>query len=241
MIGRTSLTGRTCPTDRPTKTVKKHPWNLTPAQAIRLQKKLRGLVVASGKLRRVRLVAGADISWDRDSNRGWAGIVVFRFPGMEEIERVSVSGEARFPYVPGLLSFREGPLLLRAFEKLKSDPDVIFFDGQGIAHPRRIGIASHLGVLLDKPTIGCAKSRLVGTHREPGPRRGNCAALRDRGETIGAVLRTRDNVRPVYVSIGHRVSLDEAVRLTLRCSDGYRIPKPTRIADQFVGLLLRED
>jgi deoxyribonuclease V len=128
---------------------------------------------------------------------------------------------------------------LRAFAKLRSDPDVIFFDGQGFAHPRRLGIASHMGILLDKPAIGCAKSLLVGAHREPGPRRGNRAALRDRGEAIGAVLRTRDHVRPVYVSVGHRVSLDEAIRLTLRCSDGYRIPKPTRLADQYVGMLRR--
>ena len=178
-------------------------------------------------------------SWDPASGIGYAGVIVFRYPGLEEIERVWASGPAEFPYVPGLLSFREGPLLLRAFEKLRSDPDALFIDGQGFAHPRRFGIASHIGILLDKPTIGCAKSLLIGAHRELGPKRGNRAALRDRGETIGAALRTRDLVRPVYVSIGHRVSLDEAVRLTLRCSDGYRIPKPTRLADQYVGMLRR--
>ena len=217
----------------------RHPWNVTPREAIAIQKDLRRRVVTEGSLRGARLVAGADIAWDPASGVGYAGVIVFRFPGLEEIERVCTAGPAEFPYVPGLLSFREGPLLLRAFAKLRSDPDVIFFDGQGFAHPRRLGIASHMGILLDKPAIGCAKSLLVGTHREPGPRRGNRAALRDRGETIGAVLRTRDHVRPVYVSVGHRLSLPEAVRFTLRCSDGYRIPKPTRLADQYVGMLRR--
>ena len=216
-----------------------HPWNVSPREAVAIQRLLAGEVLRTGTLRGVRCVAGADISWDRDTNTGHAGVIVFDYPGLEEIERASVSGEAPFPYVPGLLSFREAPLLLKVFERLATEPDVIFIDGHGLAHPRRFGVASHLGLLLDKPTIGCGKSRLTGEYREPALKRGSPCALRDKGETIGSVLRTRDGVKPVFVSIGHRVSLTEAVRFTLSCSDGYRIPRPTRRADQFVGELRR--
>ena len=216
-----------------------HPWDLTPREAIRVQKRLSERVRIEGKLRRPTLVAGADISWDKETGIGYAGVLVFTFPGLEEVERRRAIGPAPFPYVPGLLSFREGPLLLEAFAQLESDPNLLFFDGQGYAHPRRLGIASHLGLLLGKPSIGCAKSRLCGAHREPGLKRGNRAALKEGGETIGTVLRTRDNVRPIYVSPGHELDFAEAVRLTLRCCDGYRIPKPTRMADRFVGQLRR--
>ncbi len=216
-----------------------HDWDVTPREAVLIQRRLRDLVVTEGNLRDVRYVAGADISWDRDSGMGIAGAIVFSFPALEEVERVYVTGPATFPYVPGLLTFREGPLLLEAFAKLGAEPDVVLFDGHGLAHPRRIGIATHLGLLLDVPAIGCGKSRLTGTYREPGPRRGNRTSLKDKGECVGAVLRTRDSVRPIFVSIGHRVTLAEAVRFTLRCSDGYRIPKPTRLADQLVGELRR--
>lgn len=216
-----------------------HHWNVTPKDAVQIQHRLQGLVVSEGNLRHVRYLAGADISWDRDTNMGFAGIIVFAFPALEVVERVQAVAPAPFPYVPGLLSFREGPLLLEAFAKLKTDPDVVLFDGHGLAHPRRMGIATHMGILLDVPSIGCGKSRLTGTHRQPGPSRGNRAMLKDKGECIGAVLRTRDNVNPIYVSIGHRVSLSEAIRFTLRCGDGYRIPKPTRLADHFVGQLRR--
>jgi len=212
-----------------------HAWNVSPREAIAIQDRLRGQVRVQGRLAEVRYIAGADVSWERAGGMGFAGVIVFEFPSLREVERVSCRGEATFPYVPGLLSFREGPLLLEAFKRLETEPDLVFFDGQGIAHPRRFGIASHMGVLLAKPAIGCAKSRLVGAHRDPGPRRGSRAALRDKGEVIGAVLRTRDEVRPVYVSVGHGLSLQEAVRLTLRCSDGCRIPRPTRLADNFVG------
>jgi deoxyribonuclease V len=214
-----------------------HPWDVSPREAIRIQNRLRESVIADGMLAGIRTVAGADISWGDGGRAGYAGVIVFTFPRLEEIERVWVGGRATFPYVPGLLSFREGPLLIRAFEKLETEPDAILFDGHGLAHPRRMGIASHMGLILDRPTIGCAKSLLTGEHREPGEKRGNRAALRDDGETIGAVLRTRTGVRPIFVSVGHRVSLDEAIRLALRCGDGFRVPKPTRLADHFVGRL----
>jgi len=214
-----------------------HSWDVSPREAVAIQRSLRERVILEGRARPIRYVAGADISWDRERGLGFAGVLVFSFPELEEVERVSTVGPVRFPYVPGLLSFREGPLLLECFSRLKTEPDVVLFDGQGYAHPRRIGIASHMGLCLDKPTIGCAKSRLIGEHRMPGLKRGNRAALKDKGETIGAVLRTRDGVNPIYVSVGHRVGLDEAVRIVLRCSDGYRVPRPTRLADHFVGVL----
>jgi deoxyribonuclease V len=217
-----------------------HSWDVAPREAVAIQQRLRGRVRPDGALGAVRHVAGADISCERHSPLAWAGVVVLGVPGLEEVERVWAEGELAFPYVPGLLSFREGPLLLEAFRKLRTEPDVVFFDGQGIAHPRRFGIASHLGLFLDRPTIGCAKSRLTGTWRsEPGGRRGCRRLLRDGDETIGAVVRTRDGVKPVFISVGHRLGLDEAVRLTLRCCDGYRVPKPTRVADHFVGELRR--
>ena len=217
-------------------------WDLPPKEAAALQRELAARVEREDRLpKRLRLVAGADIALDARAGVGFAGVVVFELPGLDEVERVSVSGPLEYPYVPGLLSFREGPLLLEAFGRLSCRPDLLTFDGQGIAHPRRLGLAAHLGLVLDAPSIGVAKSRLCGTHREPGRRKGSRAALRDGAETIGAVLRTRDGVNPVFVSTGHRVSLETAVRLTLACCDGYRIPKPTRLADRFVGELKRAD
>ena len=186
-------------------------------------------------------VAGADISWERDSNRGWAGIVVFRFPGMEEIERVSVSGRARFPYVPGLLSFREGPVVIRALRRLRCEPDLFLVDSHGLAHPRRMGLACHMGLVFDRPSIGCAKSVLVGKHEEPPLDAGAWTPLRDGDEVLGAALRTRTRVKPVFVSCGHRVSLGTAIGLLLACRDRTRIPKPTREADRLVGELKRRE
>jgi deoxyribonuclease V len=171
-----------------------------------------------------------------------AGIVAYRFPEMEEIERVSAVAPLAFPYVPGLLSFREIPALLAAAEHLKCAPDLIFCDGQGYAHPRRFGLASHLGVLLDLPTIGVAKSVLIGEHGRLAQPAGSTAPLRDpkSGETIGVALRTRTGVKPVFVSQGHRVSLETAVKLTLAVAGAYRIPQPTRSADIFVNAIRRD-
>ena len=214
-----------------------HRWDLTPKQAIALQRELSRRVVRNDDFRKIRCVAGADISLDKETNTGYAGVIVYSFPSLEEIERRWASGPLRFPYVPGLLSFREGPLLLKALAKLRTEPDLLLFDAQGIAHPRRFGLASHLGLVLDKPAIGVAKSRLCGTHSEPAKRAGAWTKLRDRHETIGAVLRTRTNVKPVFISTGHRISLETAVELALACSDGTRIPRPTREADRWVAQL----
>jgi deoxyribonuclease V len=216
-----------------------HGWKVTPGKAQEIQQRLRVRVVLTGRLLRVRRVAGADVAFDLKRGRAIAGVVAFSFPELEEIERAIATRPLAFPYVPGLLSFREAPALLAAFAKLRHVPDVIFCDGQGYAHPRRFGIACHLGLLLGVPTIGCAKSRLIGEHTEPGRAARNWAPLQDAGETIGAVVRTRAGVKPVYVSVGHRVSLERAVELTLAVCDGFRIPKPTRVADQFVGAVKR--
>ncbi len=240
------------------KALKLHPWNVTPAEARGIQTKLRGRVELKDRLGRVRLVAGADLalrlperrSWERGSGRAIAGVVVFTFPALEEVERVWVEIPLTFPYVPGLLSFREIPALLAAFAKLRHAPDLIFCDGHGYSHPRRFGIACHLGVLLDTPTIGCAKSRLIGESSEPGAKAGAWSPLveskqDEQGasgtirETIGAVLRSRAGTRPIFVSSGHRISLVRAVEFTLAVCDGFRIPRPTRIADHFVAAVKR--
>ena len=209
-------------------------WNLTPREAMRFQERWRERVVLDDRLGNLRWVAGADLAFDPETDLAFAGVIVYRFPEMQEVERRMARRRLRFPYVPGLLSFRESPVLLAAFARLHTEPDLILIDGHGRAHPRRFGIACHLGVLFDKPTIGCAKSRLVGEHAEPGTQAGSTAPLLLEGERVGVVLRTRDNVRPIYVTQGNRVSLETAVRLVRQCLDGFRIPKPTREADHYV-------
>jgi len=214
-------------------------WDLTPREAIRLQESLRERVELQDRFGEIRFVAGADMGFDPETEVAFAGVIVYRFPGFEEVERRMARRRLRFPYVPGLLSFRESPILLAAFARLRTEPDLILIDGHGLAHPRRFGIACHIGILLDKPTIGCAKSRLVGEHQEPGKKAGSTTPLMLGGERIGVVLRTRDGVRPIYVTTGHRVSLDSAVGLVKQCMDGFRIPKPTREADHYVRELRR--
>jgi deoxyribonuclease V len=214
-------------------------WNLSPREAARLQERLRERVVLEDEFDSIHYVAGADLAFDTETDQAFAGVIVYRFPQLEEVERRAARRKLRFPYVPGLLSFREGPALLAAFGRLRTEPDLILIDGHGRAHPRLFGIACHIGVLLDKPAIGCAKSLLVGAHIDPGAKAGSSSALVYRGERVGVVLRTRDGVKPIYVTTGHRVSLDTAVQLVRQCLDGYRIPKPTREADHYVRDLRR--
>ena len=226
-----------------------HRWDVTPAEAREIQLKLRSLVERKDRLPKLRLVAGADVAleiaepggWRSGRGRAFAGVVVYRFPEMEEVERVSAHLPLRFPYVPGLLSFREIPALLAAFARLRHAPDLIFCDGHGYAHPRRFGIACHLGLLLNRPTIGVAKSVLVGEYRDPAASHGRSSPLVDEksGEVIGAALRTRKGAKPVFVSSGHRISLRRAIELTIAVSDGYRLPRPTRDADRWVGTVRR--
>lgn len=210
------------------------------AQARRLQERLRRRVVRADRFGPVRRVAGADVSYDRRSPRLFAAVVVIDARSGAVLERAGVEARARFPYVPGYLSFRELPPLLEAFERLREPPDLVVCDGQGFAHPRRFGLACHLGVTLDLPTIGCAKTRLVGTYREPGLRRGAHRRLLDGDEVIGEVVRTRDGVRPVFVSVGHRVGLESARRWVLRLARRHRLPEPSREAHQEVNRLRRE-
>ena len=212
-----------------------HGWDLTPKEAIALQTALRGRVVRKDRIGAVRRVAGVDVGFEQDGRVTRAAVAVLEYPGLALVEQVVVRAATAFPYVPGLLSFREAPAVLAAFEEIRVAPDLILYDGQGIAHPRRFGIASHVGLLLDCPSIGVAKSRLVGEHRMPATRRGAWTPLRDAGEVIGAVLRTRAGVKPLYVSIGHRVSLETAVRWTLACVTRYRLPETTRWAHRLAS------
>ena len=215
-----------------------HPWTLTPKEAIALQRQLVREVVTDNRLGLVRFVAGADIATYKDSAKGFAGVVVMTYPELHVVERRGAEMELTFPYIPGLLAFREAPVLLEAFRQLEHEPDLILIDGQGLAHPRRFGIACHLGLLLDKPTIGCAKSRLFGHHEEPAGGKGRFAYLYDdQKKVIGAVVRTKDNTNPIYLSIGHKVDLPTAIQYALTCCRGYRIPEPTRQAHIYVGTL----
>ncbi len=208
-----------------------HSWEMSVRDAVTLQKELSGRVVASGRPEAPDLVAGVDIAVSKQDSMGFCGVLVFRYSTLSLVEERYASGPLVFPYVPGLLSFREGPLFLQAYAKLETKPHVILFDGQGIAHPRRFGIASHMGVYLGVPTIGCAKSRLYGEYREPGRERGSWSMINaPDGSRIGAALRTRTNVKPVFVSPGHMVGLEEAVAIVMHCTGAFRVPVPTRMA-----------
>ncbi|MDP2950101.1 MAG: deoxyribonuclease V [Chloroflexota bacterium] len=210
-----------------------HPWNVDPREAMAIQKRLASQVVLEGSPQDVRTVAGADISIS--GGRGRGAVVLLSYPELRVLESQVVESELTFPYVPGLLAFREVPVLAEAFQRLEHTPDLLLVDGQGLAHPRRFGIACHLGFLLELPTIGCAKSRLVGEHGPLGEEVGSRVELRDGPEVIGLVLRTRPGVTPVYVSAGHRISLAEAAEWVLRLCGGYRLPEPARLAHQAAG------
>lgn len=216
------------------RTVIRNRWKITPREAVQLQARLRERVVLEDAFQPIRYVAGADIAFDPATEEAFAGVIVYRFPSLEEVERRMARRRLQFPYVPGLLSFRETPVLMAAFARLKTEPDLLLIDGHGRAHPRLFGIACHIGVLFDKPSIGCAKSLLVGEAGEPGLKSGSTATLNYQGEIVGTVLRTRDNTRPIFVTQGHRISLATAVKVVINCVDGYRIPRPTREADHYV-------
>ncbi len=218
-----------------------HSWTLSPKRAVAVQRALASRVRIEAPKRAIRLVAGVDCAFSRDGERCLAVDVVWDLQARELIEQRLAIRPLRFPYVPGLLSFREAPAVLAALRALRQTPDAIVCDGQGLAHPRRFGIACHVGVLCNMPTIGCAKSRLVGEHREPGTKRGARAPLLHEGETIGSVLRTRDAVKPVYVSVGHRIDQPTAERIVLEAAIAYRLPEPTRLADRAVAKAKRND
>jgi deoxyribonuclease V len=212
-----------------------HDWNVTPAQAVGLQKQLAGQVVDNRPINvdAVRLVAGVDVSVK--SYVSQAAVVILTFPGLEVVETRLARQPTPFPYISGLLSFREGPVLEEAFALVSHEPDVLLFDGMGRAHPRRIGIASHMGLWLQKPTIGCGKTLLSGVYAEPPQARGAYTALLDGGEVIGAIVRTRPNTKPVFISVGHLADLESAVELVMRCTGKYRLPEPIRAAHAAAG------
>lgn len=206
-----------------------HDWDVTPEAARAIQAALQPYVITENCLGPVHTVAGVDVGFpDRRTAR--AAVVVLRFPTLQPVDWAVAQVPVTFPYIPGLLSFREMPAVLAAVQKLRQWPDLFILDAQGLAHPRRMGLASHAGLLLDRPSIGCAKSRLIGSYVEPGPQRGDWSPLMDGQERIGAVLRTRTGVKPVFVSVGHKVDLATAIRYVLACAPRYRLPETTRYA-----------
>jgi len=229
----------------------RHSWKVSPAEAIRLQEQVRSRVIERPLNREIRLVAGVDAGLSSSKEKIVAAVVLLQLdkPWLAEkpasngqrlgiLEQQHAWGDANFPYIPGLLSFREGPVVLRALEKLRHRPDLVILDAQGQAHPRKAGLASHIGVITGLPCVGCAKSRLTGQHSEPGLEKGSRTDLLDNnGQVIGQVVRTRRAVKPVYVSVGHLVSLDEAVQLVLTMTSRYRLPEPTRLAHILAGKL----
>ena len=229
-----------------------HSWNLSYSQARDCQKNLASKVQLIPLKKPPKLIAGIDCAFSKDGEKIIAAVVVLKLPDFIPIETTSALRKVTFPYIPGLLSFREAPVCIAAVEKLKTKPDLFIIDGQGIAHPRRLGLAAHLGLFFDKPTIGCAKSRLIGRFEEPPLEKGAYTLLKDKKrmkpdtqytirntqyETIGAVVRTRTNVKPVFVSVGNKCLLKDAIKITLSCAVKYRLPEPTRLAHQFVSKL----
>jgi deoxyribonuclease V len=207
-----------------------HGWEISTYQAKQIQSELANQVAHKGEAIKPNFIAGVDISAPDSRGFARAAAVILNYPQLKVIEVETAEDKLNFPYIPGFLSFREAPLVLAACQKLSIDPDLILVDGQGIAHPRRFGIASHLGLLLDIPTIGCAKSRLCGTHVPVTAEAGAYAELTDKGELIGVALRTKDDVSPIYVSIGHKVDLPTAIHWVLECCRGWRLPEPSRLA-----------
>jgi deoxyribonuclease V len=207
---------------------KLHSWDVTREEAYALQEQLRQQVVLKPDLGSVQRVAGVDVGFRKGQAR--AAVVLLSFPKLEVVEHSLVEVPVTMPYIPGLLSFREGPAVLAAFDKLTLWPDLVIFDGQGLAHPRRLGLACHLGLFLDLPSIGCAKSRLCGQYEEPGMEKGAWSPLYDADEVIGAVLRSRSGTKPLFVSPGHRVDLETSVGYVLACTPRYRLPETTRQA-----------
>jgi deoxyribonuclease V len=215
-----------------------HDWEVSVAQAREIQLNLAKRVVDEDRVVNPRLIAGIDISGPDAQGVARGAVIVLRYPELDIVEVEEAHSKIGFPYVPGLLSFRESPLILAACEKLCNVPDLILVDGQGIAHPRRFGLASHVGLLLDLPTIGCAKSILCGQHQCLGEEAGSQAELLDKGEIIGAALRTKSGVKPIYVSVGHKINLVSALEWVMRCCRGHRLPEPTRLAHLAAGGML---
>lgn len=217
----------------------RHSWTLPEEDALQLQKELAAKVITEDQINDAHFVAGVDVAYAKESDKLIAAVVVLDAKTLEIVETSTAEDKAQFPYIPGLFSFRELPSLIKAFAQLQSKPDLVVCDGQGYAHPRRFGLACHLGVIFDMPTIGCGKSRLVGDFETPDTERGAIAPLVDKGEVIGNVLRTQTDINPIYVSVGHRVSLSTATEWILKLSPQYRLPETTRQADHAVTLKIK--
>jgi deoxyribonuclease V len=214
-----------------------HSWNVSVEEAIRIQENLRSRIILKTDFSKVRTIGGGDVAYSKKRNILFSVIVVLSFPQMEILDISKAYGLVGFPYIPGLFSFREGPILIRTFQRLKRKPDVMLYDGQGIAHPRGFGLASHMGLCLDLPSIGCAKTPLVDGFVSPGSSKGSYELIRREGKEVGIVLRTKDNVKPLFVSPGHRIDLPMSIQLTLKCCRGFRIPEPLRQAHHASRLL----
>lgn len=214
-----------------------HSWNVSLGEAVQIQKRLAEKIKIVPLSKEPETIAGADIGWIKSSPaRAFAGVVLMKFPSLRVVGEIIREGEVGFPYVPGLLSFREAPLLLELFKTLSPAPDLVFFDGHGIAHPRRLGLASHLGLFLNCPTVGCAKSKLIGNYTGPAEAKGSFSSLKNsRGQVLGAAVRSRQGCKPIFISAGHLIDLNDAIRWTLHCTTRYRIPEPTRLAHNLVA------
>ena len=211
-------------------------WNVTPKEAVAVQERLRDRVSLEDNFGRIETVAGADVAIGRGWKEAKCAVVVLSFPGLEVVEARTHTAEVTFPYVPGLLAFRELPIFLQTYEMLHLKPDLLFFDGHGCAHPRRFGLACFAGILLDKPAVGCAKSKLIGNYDQPPVESGSVSVLvTNDGDRVGDVVRTKTGVKPVFISPGHRISFESATQFALRCTRGYRIPEPTRQAHILVS------
>jgi deoxyribonuclease V len=214
-----------------------HSWNVSVEEAVQIQEALKDRIILKKTFSKVKTIGGGDVAYSRNENLLFGAIVVHSFPEMEILDAATADGKISFPYIPGLLSFREGPILIKAFQRLRLRPDIMIYDGQGIAHPRRIGLASHMGLWLDLPSIGCAKTPLLHEFISPGPSRGSFEWIRREGKKIGAVLRTKDGVKPLFVSPGHQIDLLTSNQLILKSCRGFRFPEPLRKAHQFAERL----
>lgn len=212
-----------------------HGWDVTPATAIEIQHELAAKVVRHDVFDDVHYVAGIDVGFEDDGRVTRAAVCVLDLETLQPVDSALAKRPTRFPYIPGLLSFREIPAILQALEMIREAPQILFCDGQGYAHPRRLGIASHLGILTNLPSIGVGKSRLIGRHQPVPDKRGAWTPLVDNGETVGAVLRTRVHVNPLYISAGHRIGLETAIQYVMRCLTRYKLPEPTRLADRLAS------
>jgi len=209
-----------------------HSWNVSVEEAIQIQEALKDRIILERTSSKAKTIGGGDVAYSKDGNRLFGAIAVLSFPNMKVLEMATADGKIPFPYIPGLLSFREGPILVKTFQKLRIKPDVMIYDGQGIAHPRGIGLASHMGLWFDLPSIGCAKTPLLNGFISPGPLKGSFTWIRSGGKKVGAVLRTKEKVKPLFVSPGHRIDLMTSIRLILESCQGFRIPEPLRKAHQ---------